>query len=262
MRLFGRTWNALGERNAYGAILTGAAGALPEWDADAFFETGRADTAAFVSELSRIAPSVERKAAMDFGCGVGRITRSLAAEFESVVGVDAAPAMIARARALNAELANCEFVINQKPDLEILATGRFDVVYSRLVLQHLPPTLAAAYVPELIRVLAPGGVLMFQIPEPLEALRMFLDAPVTAGTLKQRLPRSVIRIYRRVKYAYLAVRSWPRMEMYGLPYGKVVEMITKSGAVLLQAVPDQSHGVPEVDGYAYWVTKPQAARPS
>lgn len=256
MTLFGRTWNALGQRNAYGAILTGAAGALTEWDTDAFFETGRADTASFLGQLARIAPSVERTTALDFGCGVGRITRALAPEFKSVVGVDAAPAMIDRARALNAGIANCEFVLNQKPQLEVFPTGRFDVVYSRLVLQHLPPALAAAYIRELIRVLSPGGVLMFQLPERLPPpLKMFLDAPVTAGGIKERLPRSLVRLYRRIKYAYLVATSGPRMQMYGLPHSEVVGLIAQSGATLLQAVPDGSHGLPEIKGFVYWVGK-------
>jgi SAM-dependent methyltransferase len=257
MKLFGRTWNALGDRNAYGAILTGAAGTLPEWDANAFFDTGRADAAAFLRDLDEIAPSVKRTAALDFGCGVGRITRSLAAEFESVVGVDAAPTMLARANALNGGLANCAFVRNQEPRLACCANDSFTVVYSRLVLQHLPPALAAGYVRELIRVLAPGGVLMFQLPEPMGSpLKNFLDAPVTGDGLKQRLPRSVIRAYRCLKYAYLVVTSGPRMKMYGLPYEQVADLVVQSGGTVVRAVPDQSHGVPEVRGFAYWVRKP------
>lgn len=255
-RRFGRDWDRLGRENPYGAILTGDSGALSAWDTDAFFATGRTDVAQFVADLARIAPHVRRGRVLDFGCGVGRITRSLAAHFDSVVGMDVAPTMIARARVLNAALPNCEFVLNRGCRLTGCQTRSFDVVYSRLVLQHVPPPLVRVYVPELIRVLSPGGILMFQLPEPTEPpLKRFLDAPVAGGTLQERLPLGLIRGYRRLKYAYLAMTSGPRMRTSGLPFEQVDRLIAGCGANLLAAVPDESHGIPTVRGFAYWVTK-------
>jgi hypothetical protein len=72
MERLSRDWNILGERNPYGAILTGESGRLAHWDADAFFATGRADVDRFIDALSRIAPDVRRRCALDFGCGVMR----------------------------------------------------------------------------------------------------------------------------------------------------------------------------------------------
>jgi SAM-dependent methyltransferase len=255
---FGRDWNSLGRRNPYGAILTGESGALSIWDAEAFFATGRADVARFVGDLTRIAPHVKRGRALDFGCGVGRITRSLGTEFNVVVGVDVAPTMIERARVVNAGFPQCEFVLNREPHLAGLASGSFDVVYSRLVLQHISMSLVRGYLPELIRVLAPDGVLMFQLPESIEPpLKRFLDAPVVGGTLKHRVPRPLTRAYRRLKYLYLIATSGPRMKMSGLPFGEVARLIARSGGLLLAAVPDESHGIPTVRGFEYWVTKPR-----
>lgn len=39
-----------------------------------------------------------RKHALDFGCGVGRLTQALAAHFDEVTGVDISPSMIKLAK--------------------------------------------------------------------------------------------------------------------------------------------------------------------
>src|SRR5437870_9054854 len=109
---FGRDWNNLAERNPFGAIWPDDAGRLRVWSVDDFFETGKADAARFLADLARIAPDVPRGRLLDFGCGVGRVSRALAETFRSVVGMDVAEAMIAHARRLNAAHANCQFVVS------------------------------------------------------------------------------------------------------------------------------------------------------
>jgi SAM-dependent methyltransferase len=256
MERLARDWNILGERNPYGAILTGESGRLAHWDAEAFFATGRADVDRFIDALSRIAPDVRRRRALDFGCGVGRITRSMAAHFASVIGVDVAPAMIARARVLNGPIGNCEFRVSREPHLKDFGDEMFDVVYSRLVLQHISPAIVGGYIQELIRVLSPGGVLMFQLPEHIpHPLRVLLRAPVVGGRLKRTLPLTVVRAYRLVKYLYLIATSPPPMQMFGLPFEQVSAIVRDSGGSLLAAVPDASHGTEAVAGFEYWVTK-------
>lgn len=59
----------------------------------------------------------------------------------------------------------CEFVLNERADLLIFADGAFDFVVSFLVLQHMPPPLAESCMREVVRVLKPGGIGYFQIPE-------------------------------------------------------------------------------------------------
>jgi ubiquinone/menaquinone biosynthesis C-methylase UbiE len=184
---------------------------------------------------------------------VGRITRALADRFETIVGVDVARSMIARARDLNRDRP-CQFVVNRANHLHRFASDRFDVVYSRLVLQHMPPDMVSQYVPELIRVLAPGGVLMFQLPTALpwvDAEKLYVEAPVLGSALKRRLPKVIVRAYRRFKYHFL---FGPQMEMFGMNRGEVSGRIRQAGGTILDIRPDQSHG-PGVPGFEYWVTK-------
>ena len=71
--------------------------------------------------------------------------------------------MLAEARRLDRSGGRCRFVLNTEPDLAFLADGSVDLVYSSLVLQHLPPGYARRYLAEFARVLAPGGAAVFQV---------------------------------------------------------------------------------------------------
>ncbi|HZT77787.1 MAG TPA: class I SAM-dependent methyltransferase [Vicinamibacterales bacterium] len=260
-----RYWHRLGSRNPFGVILTGPDLQPGQWDADAFFRTGVQDVAYVCAQLAQLAPDLPRRRALDFGCGVGRITRALAAHFDAVTGVDVAASMIAGARRLNASIPNCTFRVNRAGRLRLFGDAAFDFVYSRLVLQHIPPRAAARYIAELVRVLAPGGVLMFQIPEPLEhdpdALfsaeeRAFVDAPVAETPIKRLLPRWLIRGYRHVRFRRIVRRQGRvhRMYMFGMTRDAVLDVLRRAGALVLRVDADQSHGT-EGPGYVYWITK-------
>ncbi|HZP46956.1 MAG TPA: class I SAM-dependent methyltransferase [Vicinamibacterales bacterium] len=260
-----RYWHELGSRNPFGVILTGPDLQPREWDTEEFFRLGAQDVAYVCEQLAQIKPDLRRGRALDFGCGVGRVTRALAAQFDSVVGVDVARSMIATARRLNASIPNCTFRLNHAGRLRAFAAGTFDFVYSRLVLQHIPPRAAARYIQELVRVLAPGGVLMFQIPEPLEhdpdALfsaeeRAFVDAPIADTPVKRVVPRWIIHLYRHVRFRRIVRREGRvhRMYMFGMTRDAVLDVLRRTEAVVLRVDADRSHGTAEA-GYVYWITK-------
>jgi SAM-dependent methyltransferase len=94
---------------------------------------------------------------LDIGCGTGYAVRwaAGAAPKGRAVGLDAAPAMIARARELCAGLENTEFHVAQFPTQHALAAGRFDAAFSMEVFYYLPDLQAA--LAETLRLLAPGG---------------------------------------------------------------------------------------------------------
>ena len=71
-----------------------------------FFESGTSDVA-FV--LEHVHPR-EMNKALDFGCGVGRLSLALASKFGNVVGVDVSQSMLKEARR-NAALINTSNVL-------------------------------------------------------------------------------------------------------------------------------------------------------
>jgi SAM-dependent methyltransferase len=102
--------------------------------------------------------------ALDFGCGVGRLTQALAKKFTLCDGVDIAPSMIERADEINRFGDRCRYHVNDRDDLALFEDATFDFVYSDIVLQHIAPEYSARYVSEFTRILAPGGVVVFQLP--------------------------------------------------------------------------------------------------
>ena len=158
------TWTALGEADPLWAILTNEESEGGGWDLDAFFASGEAEITSVMAEVDSLGLAFQRGRALDFGCGVGRLTRALGARFDEAHGVDIAPTMLDLARRLNEEHPNLVFHLNQQPDLGLFPTDHFDFVYSRIVLQHMAPEYAMRYIEEFVRVVRPGGLVAFQIP--------------------------------------------------------------------------------------------------
>jgi SAM-dependent methyltransferase len=181
-------------------------------------------------------PAVRRRA-LDFGCGAGRVTQALASWFDCVVGVDVSPNMIELAGSYNRVGARCSYTVNGDDDLRQFESSSFDLVYSKIVLQHVPPQIARRYVREFVRLLAPGGLALFQLPSRL---------------------RSRSRAYAAMYGFSLAVlRSVGRprlVEMHGVARSVVERDIAQCGGEVLAVSADGSAG-PAWESYLYAVTK-------
>ena len=164
--------------------------------------------------------------------------------------------MIARARRLNEDQPRCRFQLNRSNRLKGFDDNRFDLVYSRLVLQHIAPAPACRYLAELVRVLAPGGLLMCQIPDVIDVdpEEAFVDAPIEPTVVKKWVPRPIIRAWRKVEFRRIPDQRHGGMYMFGLARASVTAVLHASGATLLCTRADRSHGT-DVPGYEYWVTK-------
>ncbi len=159
-----RTWENLGRTDPMWAILTDPAKAGGKWDEAEFFRTGEADVAALRRWLDAHGIEWPRGDALDFGCGIGRLTQALAPHFDSVTGVDISAPMIEVARHKNRHGERVRYVGNDRADLSRFADGSFAFVGTVIVLQHMRPEYALGYVREFLRVLRRGGLLCFQIP--------------------------------------------------------------------------------------------------
>ena len=166
LRELQRNWNEFGRRNPFGAIvtLTHDEGELPEWDRDDFFETGVREIDAIVDYVKTLPVDLSWRRGLDFGCGVGRLTQALGRHFDEVAGVDIAPSMVDLAREYNALGDRCTYHVNDHPDLRLFEDDAFDFIYSTIVLQHIAPEYSREYIREFVRVLAPGGVAVFDVP--------------------------------------------------------------------------------------------------
>ena len=159
-----RNWETLGRVDPMWAILTEPDKLGGRWDEGEFFANGRALVAAIVGQLRPFGLPRQRGLALDFGCGLGRLTQAACGHFDRVIGVDIAASMIDGARQRNRFGERCEYVHNTRTDLAFVAGDSVDFVISLLVLQHMSSGLAQGYIAEFLRVLRPGGVALFQAP--------------------------------------------------------------------------------------------------
>lgn len=101
---------------------------------------------------------------VDIGCGVGRLTRALAARVTHVHAIDVSAEMLARARALNGHLDNVTWHHGDGTSLQPLDDDGVGAIVSHVVFQHIPdPEITYGYVREMGRVLAPGGWAAFLV---------------------------------------------------------------------------------------------------
>lgn len=159
-----RNWDNFGEKDPMWAILTHADKKDGLWDLEEFLQTGRVEIDRLFRMLQRLEITLPPGRALDFGCGIGRLTQALARYMPEVAGVDIAPSMIAQAQSINRFGDKVTYHLNQRNDLSLFPSGSFALIYSNITLQHMRPRYARVYLQEFVRLLQPGGVLVFQLP--------------------------------------------------------------------------------------------------
>ncbi|OLC36042.1 MAG: hypothetical protein AUH84_02215 [Thaumarchaeota archaeon 13_1_40CM_4_38_7] len=159
-----RDWDDLADLDPLWAILSHK-GKKFRWDLNEFFSTGQTETDGIIKTAQELGYPLAWNLALDFGCGVGRLTRALAKNFQECYGVDISEIMITKAKILNQFISNCKFILNTENDLKIFQNNYFDLIYTNLVLQHLQDKkMIKSYLIELIRTLKKEGLLIFQLP--------------------------------------------------------------------------------------------------
>ena len=105
-----------------------------------------------------------RDAALEIGCGPGRLMRPLSRHFKEIHGVDVSDAMIKLARERLRNTPNAFPHHSSGSDLKLFPDEKFDFVYSYAVFQHIPSgEVVFQYLREARRVLKTGGILRCQI---------------------------------------------------------------------------------------------------
>lgn len=105
-----------------------------------------------------------RQAALEIGCGPGRLMRPIGRHFRQIHGVDVSDEMVRLARERLHDLPHAVLHHGSGADLSMFADDTFDFVYSYAVFQHIPSReIVFSYLREARRVLKPGGVMRCQI---------------------------------------------------------------------------------------------------
>ena len=132
-----------------------------EQDDEEFFSTGSDIVKSLELDLKRF-PG--RDAALEIGCGPGRLMRPMSRNFSEIHGVDVSDEMIRLARERLRDTPTAQPHHSSGSDLAMFPDEKFDFVYSYAVFQHIPSReVVFNYLREARRVLKTGGILRCQM---------------------------------------------------------------------------------------------------
>lgn len=245
-----KNWNAFGKTDPLWAILTVSEKMGNKWEIEEFFRTGVQEIDTVMGHVRSLNYQVTHQRALDFGCGVGRLSQALANHFEEVAGIDIAPSMIELAQRYNRHGDKCKYYMNKENNLKIFNDNEFDFIYTNIVLQHMKPEYSTKYLEEFLRLLKKGGALVFQLPS--ERIR---DNSGYKNIIRKYISEWLLDklFYWRLKLNNMRSKG-PVMEMYGIKKEKVLDILTRRGAQVLDIKDDQmNHGVWK--SYIYYAKK-------
>jgi SAM-dependent methyltransferase len=220
-----REWDEIGSLDPLWAILSAPEKRYGSWDVEEFLDTGRREIEGVLERGGHWQLPVEHGKALDFGCGVGRLTRALAAHFDSALGVDLSEVMVRSARQLHRDATNPSFQALADAPLSGLRDHTFDFIYSNLVLQHMRDhRIIEATVVDFVRLLKTGGLLVFQLPSSIPLRRRVQVRPRLYTALRAvGVPHATL--YRRL--------GLHPIRMTGIEEPKVARLLEEAGGTVL-----------------------------
>lgn len=240
--LHARDWEEMAAIDPLWAILSSPEKRFGKWGLDEFLSTGREEISTLMQSAEKLGLPKQRRRAIDFGCGVGRLTRALLEYFPECYGIDIAQNMLEQAQKLTPEVH-----FRQANNLQSFPTQHADLIYSSMVLQHQPNAeRAAALIADMVRVLAPGGLLVFQMP---------LDIPLRN---RLQLRRRAYRFLRAFgvshAFAYERLKLSP-IRMVSLPQTAVEGIVAAGNGQVLQVVHTTKFSSPLTSAIYYCTVK-------
>ena len=218
MRHIEGVWTRLGETDAHWSVVSTRDFRADRINdtIDQFHNTGKAEVANLARLMKRVGLDTSQlHSALEYGCGVGRVTRWLAEMFPHVTGVDISSPHLT--------LANEYFAKEGKRNIDTLRVQslsdidnlpEFDFLYSKIVLQHNPPPVIYRVFSSLCTKLRPGGVGVVQIP-------------------------TYCRNYSFAVDAYLrTAKGEGEMEMHALPQRAVFDVLSKANCSVVEVFRD------------------------
>lgn len=170
---------------------------------------------------------------LELGCGIGRLTRVLAARVAHVTAVDVSPEMLTRAQEHHDALANVEWVLGDGSTLDGVEDASCDAVVSHAVLQHIPdPQAQLGYVREFARVLRPGGWAAFGVSTDPGAHTAKSPAAPDAGASRRGFLKAIVGQAPTGKDQPEWLGSWVPLDALGaaaMNAGLLIERIEGSG---------------------------------
>ncbi len=219
-----KNWTELGESDPMWVVLTADDKRGLKWTPEEFFATGRVEIQRVLQTIREAGVTVNQGTALDFGCGLGRLSQALAEHFQHVDGVDVSDSMIRQAQQYNKCMDKVQYHLNVETDLRLFPRNRFDFIYSNIALQHIPTGDQLLYIAEFMDVLKIGGVAYFQT--------------IHCCGWRAFVPNWLVEAYRSVKN-----RGKSYIPVYGVRPSDIEMIIRNGGGCLKQRT---------AEGYSGW----------
>jgi ubiquinone/menaquinone biosynthesis C-methylase UbiE len=231
-------WEKFAYKDPLWAILTQKDKKGNKWNEKEFFKSGKVEISYLIKQIEKNGMEVSLEKALDFGCGVGRLTQALSEYFSNVVGIDISERMIALAKNYNSKK-NCEFFVSDIKKLKLIKSDQFSFIYSNITLQHIKPQFVFMYFKEFQRILKNNGVLVFQLPHKFQ------------NSYFRILRESVFlyNLYLKVKFM-----GKEKMETYCIRKDKVIDFMKNLSFELILCETDSNAG-PKWESYTYYFKK-------
>lgn len=195
---------------------------LDEVSKTEFYASGKADIEYLYQKIERLYGVKKRfRHAVDYGSGVGRLSFALTAIAEKVTGLDISSTMIEKARKHKKvhNIRNVKFVLTNEHVRGL--PKRYDLVFSYITLQHIPPKYGMKIIQTLASGLEPDGCFALQ---------------VTFG-LKRSWQRKLLLAMREniapVRWIANAIKgrpiTMPNMRMFSYPMNTLFVTLQESG---------------------------------
>ena len=154
-------WNMCAADNAMRHI------AVDHWEnEDVFHGSGEKDIDKILSFLDKDLLKNVNYRVLEVGCGIGRLLKPFALRYPNLdfYGVDVSSEMIRKGELRLLELPNVNVFSGNGKDLKLFEDNFFHLIYSYIVLQHIPRKFVQNYISEISRTLADKGLFIFQLP--------------------------------------------------------------------------------------------------
>ncbi len=187
------TWDYYGKHDPYYGVLSHEefrGGTLDAAAREKFFASGVGVVEGFLTAAEAAFGPIRKGVALDYGCGVGRLTRPLSERFQQVIGVDISSAMLEEAGRNLADRPNVSY------ELATAQSNRpVDFVLSKIVFQHIPPREALRILGQLADRLTAGGVGILDLPVRYTAGRLRRALSAVRTMLPSREPVIPLHIH-------------------------------------------------------------------